>query len=362
MIRAMLAWANVRGAGPGFINLGNTCFLNATLQCMCYVPPLAQLLMRGGFGQAPPSAVQGEYRRADMLTFLEQLVRQVHAGARGGGAPINPKNVVKNIHVLGKQFRKIGRQEDAHEFLRHLVDHMAESCLRRAGVKGGAPHRLGETTAIHRVFGGYLRSQVRCGQCGFCSDTYDLSMDLSLEIAGGIGSLQAALSRFTATETLDAANRWRCGGCRKMVRAHKQLTVFRAPNVLVIHFKRFAFGRGSGKIGRAVQFPEEFLLDVSGPERRVLYRLTGVVVHVGGSMTFGHYYGFVRAPTGTWHHMDDSSTRQVGLQTVLQQPAYLLFYTRLLPAAPAAAAARREGAVAAAAVASGNAAPAVAAA
>ena len=44
--------------------------------------------------------------------------------------------------------------------MRHLLDKMADSCLSRGNVKAGDPNRLAETTAIHRVFGGSLRSQV----------------------------------------------------------------------------------------------------------------------------------------------------------------------------------------------------------
>lgn len=50
--------------------------------------------------------------------------------------------------------------------------------------------------------------QVKCTSCGFCSNTYEPFLDLSLEIHGRVDTLEEALARFTAVETLDKANRW----------------------------------------------------------------------------------------------------------------------------------------------------------
>lgn len=47
------------------------------------------------------------------------------------------------------------------------------------------------------------------------------------------------------------------------------------PNALVVQLKRFGFTGTTSKIGGHVHFEEKLDLDVSGPERRVSYDLTG---------------------------------------------------------------------------------------
>ena len=42
-----MEWPKPRHAGPGLYNAANTCFINATLQCLSYTPPLANYLQSG---------------------------------------------------------------------------------------------------------------------------------------------------------------------------------------------------------------------------------------------------------------------------------------------------------------------------
>ena len=70
-------------------------------------------------------------------------------------------------------------------------------------------HKLAETTWVHKIFGGQLRSRVTCGQCGYNSDTFDSILDLSLDINNAV-SVKDGLKRFTAVDTLRGTNKYKC--------------------------------------------------------------------------------------------------------------------------------------------------------
>ncbi len=185
----LMEWKSISPIGPGLYNHGNTCYINSTLQCLMYIPALAQHLSQERDEYVALGGIElkkGQERVSfDALALIARLASHVHGG--GGGqengknrkAAISPTEIVRNIRYLGKQFVP-GRQEDAHEFLRQFLDKMAKSYLVRKRVKSNAPYRLGETTPIHRIFAGYLQSRVTCLSCGFTSDSFDMMMDLCL--------------------------------------------------------------------------------------------------------------------------------------------------------------------------------------
>jgi ubiquitin C-terminal hydrolase len=351
-----------QGTPMGFHNLGNTCFLNSTLQCLAHCPPFCQSLINMlHVDESPPTLApilenqhsSGKMSRGRLLTLtLADLFRRVHHPSNRLHEAIAPRRIVDALPHLGSgssrrngyKFRP-GRQEDAHEFLVHLLDAMNDGELRAAGINSNQSGwrdrlpvpRLDETTFIHRIFGGYLRSQVRCTDCGYRSNTYDPFLDLSLEISrSSCNSVISAFHEFTRKETLDMDNRWKCSGCKKRVCATKQLTVFRPPLALCIQLKRFAYGGGFSlggkKISRPIEFPVKLQLPLSDG-RSCAYALTGLVIHVGGSASSGHYTAYVRKPCDSgdraWFHMDDSFVQQVSEQHVLRQrDAYVVMYCR----------------------------------
>eukprot|EP00934_Nitzschia_sp_Nitz4_P004101 Nitzschia sp. Nitz4//scaffold33_size148984//111651//114677//NITZ4_002942-RA/size148984-processed-gene-0.177-mRNA-1//-1//CDS//3329548469//4091//frame0 len=359
----------------GLSNLGNTCFLNSILQCLAYLPPLFQSLVSINESIAKQKQNHKKLSQGQKITAsMCALFHKVHGVGRRGDNAIAPEAIVKALPTLascgsrnGYKFRP-GRQEDAHEFLVHLLDAMHDGELRAAGInqhisgwRDRLPAtRLDETTFVHRIFGGYFRSQVKCPSCSFRSNTYDPFLDLSLEVSKkSSNSVLYALQEFTRKEKLDADNQWKCSGCKKYVCPTKQLTVFRPPLSLCIQLKRFAFGgglngrvfssfgagggwkqygknnasfRGGSKITKPIEFPADLNVPLSDG-RSCAYSLTGVVVHVGGSASSGHYTAYIRTPgrkgQAQWYHADDSFVEPVSEKTVLRQKdAYILFYCR----------------------------------
>jgi ubiquitin carboxyl-terminal hydrolase 36/42 len=299
-----LRWLKPDRVGPGFFNDGNSCYLNSTLQCLLYCPALVQVLLfemksvvretqinqhsnneKSKNNSFANSKNNENHHSKLIIQLFRNLVEQVWCNETGSRT-ISPKGMVSTIRRVGKQFRPL-RQEDAHEYMRQLLDCMHEEILKSFGVKS-SDGKVAETSAISRLFGGSLCNSLTCEQCGYCSQTFNHFQDLSLDISKGVGSVKGAIQSFVKPEQLSAGNEWKCDKCKKKVKAKKQMTLAALPNVLVLQLKRFSFGNIHGKITKAIDFDE--ILQVpstgeggGGKHQLVDYGLTGVVVHHGSS-------------------------------------------------------------------------------
>ncbi|TFY77180.1 hypothetical protein EWM64_g6832 [Hericium alpestre] len=220
---------------------------------------------------------------------------------------------------------KRGRQEDSHEFLRYAIDALQKSCLADQPPKLDA--KVAETTWVHKVFGGKLRSRVTCHGCEHNSDTFDSLLDLSIDIHGQY-SVRDALRNFVAVDYLKGADKYKCDKCKQKVVAEKRFTIHEAPVALTIHLKRFSpLGR---KIGHPVRYDERLSLGpyMSKGQYGPTYSLYGIISHAGGGPNSGHYYAHVKSASGPWYEMNDESvTRLQGVPTNMKN-AYILFYIR----------------------------------
>lgn len=128
-----------------------------------------------------------------------------------------PAKMNNCLKLFAENFR-IGRQEDAHEFLRYVIDACHNTCLRlkklqqlqqrRKGGGGNEGFGVGGTV-VKEIFGGTLQSQVKCLSCGVESNKVDEIMDMSLDVLNSC-SLKESLQKFFQAETLDGNNKYKC--------------------------------------------------------------------------------------------------------------------------------------------------------
>ncbi|XP_051570274.1 ubiquitin carboxyl-terminal hydrolase 36-like [Myxocyprinus asiaticus] len=312
-----MKWERVYRVGAGLHNLGNTCFLNSTVQCLTYTPPLANYLLSKEHSR---SCHQSGFC---MICVMQNHIIQAFANT---GNAIKPVSFIRDLKKIARHFR-FGSQEDAHEFLRYTIDAMQKACLN------GYPkldRQTQATTLVHQIFGGYLRSRVKCSICKSVSDTYDPYLDIALEIRQA-ANIVRALELFIKPDFLSGENAYMCAKCKKKVPATKRFSVHRTSNVLTLSLKRFANFSG-GKITKDVGYPEflnirPYMSQSTGDP--VVYGLYAVLVHSGYSCHAGHYYCYIKASNGQWYQMNDSMVHSSNIKVVLNQQAYVLFYLRI---------------------------------
>lgn len=312
------------GVGAGLENLGNTCFINAILQCFTHTLPLVQALRSFDHPRPCDGATEG-------FCVICALRDHIELSLASSGKVLSPRKLVDNLNYISSFFQRY-QQEDAHEFLQCLLDRL-ESCCLDSKTKDESLSSQGDNI-VQRVFGGCLISKLQCCNCGSCSDTYEPLIDLSLEIED-VGSLGSALESFTKLEKIeDPETKFTCEKCKEQVSVEKQLMLDKVPSVAAFHLKRFKTdGSYVVKIDKHVEFPLELDLKpyTSGGQNsdvELKYHLYAIVEHMGSSPTCGHYFSYIRSSPDTWHRLNDSRVTRVEEEFVLSQDAYILFYAK----------------------------------
>ncbi|XP_031700330.1 ubiquitin carboxyl-terminal hydrolase 21 isoform X1 [Anarrhichthys ocellatus] len=359
----------------GLRNIGNTCFLNAVVQCLSHTRSLRDYsllmsyrdekfskeeakLMEGMFlSPAVPSASYCVFIFLIAPGLPVPAFSQVLSGlwdVNDGDTVVNPRQFYSMFKEAVPYFSGYS-QQDAQEFLRFLLDKLHTEINRRPYIRrtGKEPEqkfarfRISEEAAamwkkhmerddsrIVDLFSGQLRSSLHCSVCSHYSNTFDVFCDLSLPIpkrgsAGGV-TLRECLDLFSQEEKLDKDNSPMCERCNRHTECTKRLSIQRFPQVIVIHLNRFTTSRWSiSKSTVYVSFPLTDLdLGCYGPVDcgPVLYDLCAICNHAG-TVNMGHYTACCSDENG-WCFYNDSSVTPVSENQLQTNQAYVLFYQR----------------------------------
>ncbi|XVF26924.1 hypothetical protein REPUB_Repub14bG0062100 [Reevesia pubescens] len=350
------------GHSAGLFNLGNTCYMNSTVQCLHSVPELKSALVKyshsGRSNDLDQTSHMLTVATRDLFTELDKSVKPV--------APMQFWTVLRKKYPQFGQLHNGGfMQQDAEECWTQLLYTLSQS-LR-------SPGSSENPDALKDLFGIALASRIHCQESGEESSETESVYSLKCHISHEVNHLLEGLKHGLKSELEKASPALGCSAIYL-----KESRINGLPRYLTIQFVRFFWKRESNqkaKILRKVDYPleldvydlcsDELRKQLEGPRQILrdeegtklglkanekssaskddnvkmndaegssnasgessattsqegipsekethltgIYDLVAVLTHKGRSADSGHYVAWVKQESGKWIEFDDDS-------------------------------------------------------
>lgn len=190
-----------RRGNTGLLNIGNSCYLNSSIQCLIHCHPLVSFFLSDRFmDDLNPTNKDGSGNNAQLVREFDRLAKDMWFDTRSCFSPARIKTVLGTISrdYMGNL------QQDAHDVLELMLDRLHEDVNRvlvkpyieqpegdgtndiAVGSDAWEKHQRRHNSAITDLFGGQLKSKVSCcsKNCSRVSVTFDYFNTLQLAIPG----------------------------------------------------------------------------------------------------------------------------------------------------------------------------------
>ena len=334
----------------GLNNVGATCYMNATLQCLVHVKKLTQFLLNPEQMQM----IQGnknKYKLTD--AYLNVLINSWLNVNINNYSPNYFKQVISDMNPL---FQGI-QANDSKDLIIFLMEKMHNELniplnnpnLQQNNVvinqydfnqsfKSFKKYFINNyRSVISDLFYGFFDSIMNCKNCGAESHNiqcYNILIFPLEEVRifknrpQNVVSIEECFQYYEKQDIMTGANQIYCNKCRQNSDSKNYSKLIACPNILIINFNR---GKGL-QFNIKIEFEE--ILDVKNFLKKSddipsEYKLFGIVTHFGPSSMAGHFIAFCKSfVDGNWYKCNDSMVTPSSFHEAKNTGVpYILFYS-----------------------------------
>lgn len=263
--------------GMGFENIGNSCYINATLQVLFMIPELCDLI--NTISRENKLFLHNLYNLLRLVTSKQPLMEIDFR---------NFRTAVFKTKGKGCFTDNINQQQDAHEFLVFVLDQLGWNPLK---------------THTCTLFDNDTKKHFG-----------DIQASNHLSIEMNEGTLEQMIISYSAFEEMNEKISLKIDGEMKSVTTCKRaIQINEYPPYLFVHLKRFKLvGEVMTKNSRRIELP--LFKDLLIAEKN--YELIACINHHGDTIHIGHYTADIKKDTGEWIHCNDKNLSKISVDRV----------------------------------------------
>jgi ubiquitin carboxyl-terminal hydrolase 8 len=320
----------------GLANLGNTCYLNSTLQIIVSLYELNNYLIN-------INNLQNLHKIDDSYLTIEwiELYKFI---SNNNNCTISPNRFVEYSRTISKrknreEFSGI-EQNDANDYFYFLIESFHNSLnnldtnIQFEKSKYSFINEYieqiqkNDSSIISLLFKScliYNYINLQNGNKEFHKIEHGYTIELSIPKKENI-TIYDCFNETFKNDLLEKDNAWFDDKTNTKKDVIKQTRICYLPPILVIHLKRWV--NYTHKNAQLIQCPLEldltpFLFD---SEIYKVYELVGIINHIG-NIFGGHYFSYVKKQDN-WYCCDDTTTRKINEKEIINSSNYCLFFRR----------------------------------
>ena len=347
----------------GLKNIGQTCYMNSTLQCLSNISELSDYLINNFYhynSNSHPLTTAytnllfklllntDEKNDIDPIDFKKIVgdLNPLFQGLQAADSKDLLFFIIERLHIeLNKTNNNINFIKDFNILEQESRDE--EKMLKNFNEE----FSITNNSIISNTFYGVTRSIMNCEECKvikYSFQTFNMQIfELKKIKDGKIADKGSDFEKITLMdaffysqkeEELDGENMIYCNGCRKLTKTKHKQEFFSLPKILIIVLNR---GKNNVDFNEYFDFPET--LDFSeqniilNKQSYMKYKLVSLITHLGESSSNGHFIAYVRVgKTNEFYCFNDTIVSKANLDDAIKQvisqkeeqkiSPYILFY------------------------------------